>query len=135
MFFSNLLWKFVCWQNYLEFRHFTLLTLVFSNISGAKPVFIIYVLEVSQKNHRGMFISLYLIFGSFGFACSFALQYFFKLKILAAISIFIAVAGFCGTSLLPDTKYWYLMNNQIDKAKDSSSWYVFFLRLFFKSIS
>lgn len=86
-----------------------------------------------------MFISFYLIFGSFGFACSYVLQYYFKLKTLGAVSIFIAVTGFCGTSLLPDTKYWYLMNNQIDKAKDSSSWYVllhicFLKRSYFPSL-
>lgn len=84
----------------------------------------LYITETSHKSRRGILISVLGLSISLGIALTYVIQYFSSWHTVALISLVVSVVGFIQTCFLKETKYWYLFKNNVQKAKESTKWYV-----------
>lgn len=89
---------------------------------GSRPTVILYVSETSHATRRGTVLSSLVMISIFGILLTYLCQYFLTIQTVAGIAALISAAGFVGMSFLPETKYWYLTQNNRKKAKESILW-------------
>lgn len=95
---------------------------VFSSPLGGRPILVLYTSEVCHKDRRGQYVSFYTILTMVGVLLSYTLQYFISISMVNAVTATVAIIGIICMYFVPETKYWYMLNNQPDKAEESASW-------------
>lgn len=57
-----------------------------------------------------------------GVLSTYTLQYYISISMVNAVTTIIALLGIVSMYFIPETKYWYMLNNQPDKAQESALW-------------
>ncbi len=87
------------------------------------PLLMTYVSETCNKKRRGLLVSCEFIFISLGNSFDYILDSFFPWRICAIILASVAAVAVFQTFLIPETKYWYILQDNQAKAKSSILWF------------
>lgn len=91
-------------------------------ILGSIPVTMLYLSEVCRKSHRGTFGGSMAALVTTGSLTSYILQYNFQLSIVGLVSGTLVTISFLASFFIPETKYWYAIENRLKEAEESSLW-------------
>ncbi len=84
---------------------------------------ITYISEVCHKKRRGALLNGTQICFAMGAALIYVLNPITSWRSISIVFIIISLSGFLQTFFIPETKYWYLLRGNIDKAMTSLRWY------------
>ncbi|KAF5299384.1 hypothetical protein FQR65_LT09425 [Abscondita terminalis] len=81
-----------------------------------------YVSEITEPHLRGSLSSTGSIFALFGISIEFALGTFYNWRTSALISCAFPILTFILFCFVPESPYWLLLNNEVEKAKQELAW-------------
>lgn len=87
------------------------------------PLTVTYISETCDKNRRGVYLSLDFVFISTGYAVDYILHSYLPWRMICLIFIVIAILGLLFSSIMPETKYWYLLRGDWKNAEKSYLWF------------
>lgn len=79
----------------------------------------VYIAEIIHPKHRGMFLSLNILFNELGSVTIFFFNYDFSLQTISFVASIFALALLIIIFFIPETPYWYLLKQQREKAIQS----------------
>lgn len=92
------------------------------NVTGGRATTILYTSEVARKNRRGTYVAFYGVLAVLGILLTYLTQYFLNIYGVGIITLIVSIFGCAGVMVLPESKYWYIINNRRERAKQSASW-------------
>lgn len=87
------------------------------------PLTVTYISETCDKTRRGVYLSLDFVFISTGYAVDYLLESYLSWRFIAVIFIVTAILGLLFSSIMPETKYWYLLKGDWKHAEKSYLWF------------
>lgn len=67
-------------------------------------------------------MAFYGVLAVLGILMTYITQYFLSIYGVGMITLIISVLGCAGILVLPESKYWCIINNRRERARQSASW-------------
>lgn len=87
------------------------------------PLTVTYISETCDKTRRGVYLSLDFVFIATGYSVDYLLHSYLTWRYIGVLFIVIAILGLLFSSIMPETKYWYLLQGDWKHAAKSYLWF------------